>query len=314
MKNFNKKLSIVIACYNSENSIRFVVDNLLKSLNSIGAIYELILVNDGSKDGTLKVIYSLCELNPNVKGVNLSKNFGQQQAMLAGFKFASGDLIVYCDDDGESPVGELKKFLSKIEEGFDMVWAKYPSQKRGFFNRTGAYINNMMLKYIFDKPKNLSFGNMWVAKKFIIQEALKCPNPKPYLGGVYLTITSNMANVQCEQGKRLRGISNYSYSKLIGVWLNGFTAFSIAPLRVASIIGFLTAIIGFTFMSYLIGSKIAKPEIVIGYSSIMSSILFIGGMVMIMIGLLGEYIGRIYINVNNVPQFVVKEKINIENG
>jgi undecaprenyl-phosphate 4-deoxy-4-formamido-L-arabinose transferase len=280
----------------------------------MSAKYEVILVNDGSKDQTLEVIYSLCELNPNVKGVNLSKNFGQQQAMLAGFKFASGDLIVYCDDDGESPVKELDKFIEKIEQGYDMVWANYPDQKRKFFNRIGAYINNIMLKFIFDKPKDLNFGNMWIAKKFIIQEAIKCPNPKPYLGGVYLTITSNMANVQCDKSERLRGVSNYSYIKLIGVWLNGFTAFSIAPLRLASIIGFLTAIVGFTFMSYLIGRKLGNPEIVIGYSSIMSVILFVGGMLMIMIGMLGEYIGRIYINVNNVPQFVVKEKINLNNG
>lgn len=311
MENFKGKLSFVVACYRSEHSLKIVVDEVCKKLENFNCDYEIILVNDGSPDNTMKVIQELCESHSKIKGLNLSKNFGQQQAMLAGFSFVSGDLVVYLDDDGESPVGEFDKFVAKIDEGYDMVWAKYPDQKRGFFNHIGAHINNIMLKYIFGKPKELSFGNMWVAKKFLIEEALKCPNPKPYLGGVYLTITSNMANVTCKQGKRLSGKSNYSFRKLIGVWLNGFTAFSIAPLRAASIIGFFTALAGFAFMTYLIVQKISHPEIVLGYSSIMSTLLFIGGMVMIMIGMLGEYIGRIYSNVNNVPQYVVKQKINL---
>jgi glycosyltransferase involved in cell wall biosynthesis len=308
-----KTISVVIACYNSQNSLKTVVEEVIETLSYEGLDYEIILVNDGSADGTIKVINSLCKSNNRVKGINLSKNFGQQQAMLAGFNFAKGDLIAYCDDDGQSPVSEFKHFFSKINEGFDMVWAKYPDQKRSFFNGIGASLNNKMLKYLFNKPLNLSFGNLWVAKKFIIDEAIKCKNPRIYLGGVFLSVTSNMTNVICKQRNRLSGVSNYSFLKLVTVWLNGLTAFSIAPLRIASFTGGIIALIGIIYMVYIIFSKISNPEVLVGYSSIMSVILFIGGMLMMMMGILGEYIGRIYSNMNTLPSFVVKKKINIDN-
>jgi glycosyltransferase involved in cell wall biosynthesis len=309
----NIAISVVIACYNSENSLKTVVEEVIETLDYEGLNYEIILVNDGSADGTLKAIHNLCRSNYRVKGINLSKNFGQQQAMLAGFNFAKGDIIGYCDDDGQSPVSEFKHFFSKIDQGFDMVWAKYPDQKRSFFNGIGASLNNQMLKYLFNKPLNLSFGNMWVAKKFIIDEAIKCNNPRIYLGGVFLSVTSNMTNVICNQRNRLSGVTNYSFLKLVTVWMNGLTAFSIAPLRLASFTGGITALIGIIYMIYIIFTKLTNPNMLIGYSSIMSAILFIGGMLMMMLGILGEYIGRIYSNMNTLPSFVVKQKINIEN-
>lgn len=313
MKSTEKKVSIIIACYNSENSLQSVVEEVCNTLEIEKLEYEIILVNDGSVDNTLNVINNLSKKYLNVRGIDLSKNFGQQQAMLAGFNFAKGDLVAYCDDDGQSPVNEFNKFFKKIEDGYDMVWAKYPDQKRSFLNGIGASINNRMLKYLFNKPIDLSFGNMWLAKRFIIEEAIQCKNPRVYLGGVFLSITSNMANVVCYQRKRLIGESNYSLLKLVKIWLNGLTAFSIAPLRIASFVGGVTALLGLIYMIYLIFIKLSKPEILVGYSSIMSVILFIGGMLMMMMGILGEYIGRIYSNMNTLPPFVVKGKINIDN-
>jgi polyisoprenyl-phosphate glycosyltransferase len=314
MKNFqNIKVSFVIACYNSENSLKAVVVEVIDALEKLGVSYEIILVNDGSKDGTIEVIKNLCKANFSIKAINLSRNFGQQNAMLAGFNHASGDLVAYCDDDGQSPVNEVHRFVSKIDEGYDMVWAKYPDEKRSFLNTIGANLNNRMLKYLFNKPLDLGFGNLWLAKHFIIKEAIKCKNPRVYLGGVFLTISKNMANVDCEKRDRFIGESNYSLMKLIIIWLNGLTAFSIAPLRVASLTGGLVSVIGFFYMLYLIAYKLIYGDVLIGYSSLMSVILFIGGMLMLMIGILGEYIGRIYSNLNSLPQFVVKQKINLDN-
>jgi glycosyltransferase involved in cell wall biosynthesis len=314
MNNSNeRKISFVIACYNSENSLKAVVDEITHLLEKHKQNYEIILVNDGSKDNTIGVIRNLCELNHKIKGINLSRNFGQQNAMLAGFNYASGDLIFYCDDDGQSPTDQYQRFIDKIDEGYDMVWAKYTNQKRGFINGIGASINNRMLKFIFNKPLDLNFGNMWVAKSFILKEAVKCKNPKLYLGGLFLTISINMTNVICEQRNRLIGNTNYSLIKLINIWLNGLTAFSIIPLRIATFIGGLTAFIGFNFMIYLIIVKFLNNNVLVGYSSIMSVLIFIGGMLMLMIGIVGEYIGRIYSNMNGLPQFVIKDKMNIEN-
>jgi glycosyltransferase involved in cell wall biosynthesis len=311
-KMIDRKISFVIACYYSENTLKSVVEEITNLLEKDKHNYEVILVNDGSLDNTMQVIDNLCASNPRVRGVNLSKNFGQQNAMLAGFNFASGDLIFYCDDDGQSPTDQYQRFIDKIDEGYDMVWAKYPNQKRGLINGIGANINNRMLKFIFNKPLDLNFGNFWVSKKYVIEQAIKCKNPRLYLGGMFLTITTNMTNVICEQRKRLSGDSNYSLVKLIIIWLNGLTAFSIVPLRVATLIGGLTALIGFIYMIYLIVFKFLNNDVVVGYSSIMSTLIFIGGMLMLMIGIVGEYIGRIYSNMNGLPQFVVKQKINIE--
>ena len=309
----NRKVSFVIACYNSEKSLKSVVDELIDTLEKLELTYELILVNDGSKDGTIKIIKNLCKSNFNIKALNLSRNFGQQNAMLAAFNFATGDLVAYCDDDGQCPVEEFHRFLTKIDEGYDMVWAKYPDEKRSFLNSVGANINNRMLKYLFNKPLELSFGNLWLANCFIIKEAIKCKNPHLYLGGVYLTITSNMTNVICKKRNRYSGNSNYSLIKLIIVWLNGMTAFSIAPLRIASFAGGSLASFSMLFMIYIIIYKLINGNITVGYSSIMTVILFMGGILMFMIGLVGEYIGRIYQNINSLPQFVVKEKINLDN-
>jgi glycosyltransferase involved in cell wall biosynthesis len=309
----NNSISFVIACYNSEKTLRTVVEEVCNTLLIENLEYEIILVNDGSSDRTLDIIKKLCESNSKIKGINLSKNFGQQHAIIAGFNFVKGNLVAYCDDDGQSPVSELNKFILKINEGYDMVFAKYPNQKRGFFNGIGAYLNNKMLKYLFNKPTDLSFGNFWIAKKFIVDEVIKCKNPRLYLGGVFLSITSNMANVECMQRKRLNGKSNYSFLKLVTVWLNGLTAFSIAPLRIASFTGGIIALIGIFYLIYIIFDKLTNPNILIGYSSLMSVILFIGGMLMMMMGVLGEYIGRIYSNMNTLSQFVVQQKINIDN-
>lgn len=311
--NKSKQISVVIACYYSENSLKTVVNDICQTLEGEALDYEIILVNDGSKDQTFKTIESLCSSNSNIRGIELSKNFGQQSAMLAGFNYAKGELVLYCDDDGQSPVYELPKFLKKMEEGYDMVWAKYPDQKRGFINGIGANLNNRMLKFLFNKPLDLSFGNMWLAKRFIIEETIKTKNPRLYLGGLFLAASSNMANVLCKQGDRLSGSSNYSLLNLITVWLNGVTAFSIAPLRIASFMGTFTALVGFAYIVYLIVLRMNNPDVPLGYSSIMSALLFIGGMLMMMIGVVGEYVGRIYSNMYTKPQFVIKEKVNISN-
>jgi glycosyltransferase involved in cell wall biosynthesis len=308
-----RKISFVIACFNSSQSISNVVFEIKETiLKRLEYDYEIILVNDYSKDTTFEVINKLCENDTKILGISLSRNFGQQSAMLAGFSFASGELVAYCDDDGQSPVNDIYKLIDKLDEGYDMVWANFESKKNHWFKNVGSIINNQMVSFLLEKPKDLYFGNLWVAKKFVIEEACKCKNPFPYLGGLFLKITTNMANVYTKHRARVSGRSNYSFFKLLSIWLNGFTAFSIVPLRFASIIGAFISFLGFIFLIYLIVFRLLNPNVLIGYSSIMSVLLFIGGIQMLMMGLLGEYIGRIYINLNSVPQYVIKRVINGE--
>ena len=308
-----KLISFVIACYNSEKSLEGVVEEITETVSKVDAYdYEIILVNDSSKDGTYDIIKKICKANTKIRGINLSKNFGQQAAMMAGFRASKGDLVAYSDDDGQSPVGDLQKFLDEIDRGVDMVWANFEKKENHFLKNLGSNFNDYMVCKLFKKPKELYFGNFWVARKFVIDQAVKCTNPFPYLGGIFLKTTTNMSNVVTTHRKRKYGRSTYTFRKLVSVWLNGFTAFSVAPLRFASFVGFTISLIGFVFMSYLILMKLISPEIPLGYSSIMSTLLFLGGMIMLMLGMLGEYIGRIYININSVPQYVIKEELNLE--
>lgn len=306
-----KLISFVIACYNSEKSLQGVVEEVVDTISTIDSYdYEIILVNDSSKDGTLNIIKSLCQSNSKVKGIHLSKNFGQQAAMMAGFRASKGDLVAYSDDDGQSPVSDLQKFLDEIDRGVDMVWANFEKKENHFLKNLGSDFNDYMVCKLFKKPKDLYFGNFWVARKFVIDQAVMCTNPFPYLGGIFLKTTTNMSNVMTTHRKRMYGQSTYTFRKLVSVWLNGFTAFSVAPLRFASFVGFLISVFGFIFMAYLVVMKLLNPSIAMGYSSIMSTLLFLGGMIMLMLGMLGEYIGRIYININSVPQYVIKDRLN----
>lgn len=308
-------ISFVIPCYNSSKSLKIVTNEILDVMekNRISN-YEILLINDNSTDTTLDIIKDLCCENIRFVGIDLSNNFGQQQAMLAGFKHAAGSLIAYCDDDGQSPVSEILQLIEKIEEGYDMVWAKYESEDNSLVKIVGGFVNNCMLKLFFQKPFNLYFGNLWVAKRFVIKQAATCKNPFPYLGGIFLKITLNMSNVSLTKRNRLFGSSNYSFLKLFSVWLNGFTAFSVLPLRFASFIGFLFSMTGFITFLYVIYLKINNSNVPVGYTSIVSLLLFTMGNVMLMLGIIGEYIGRIYINLNNVPQYVVRDIISKRDG
>lgn len=303
-------LSFVIPCYNSSKSLKIVTDEILDVMKKNDILnFEIILVNDNSTDNTLEQIKDLCYKNKHFIGIDLSNNFGQQQAMLAGFNYAKGTLVAYCDDDGQSPVSEIFQLVDKLSEGFDMVWAKYDSIEHSPTKIIGAFLNNCMLKLFFKKPFKLCFGNLWVAKKFVIKQAATCKNPFPYLGGIFLKITLNMSNVALTKRNRIFGSSNYSFNKLFSVWLNGFTAFSVLPLRFASLLGLTFSMTGFLTFLYIIYIKINNPDIPVGYTSITSILLFTMGNVMLMLGIIGEYIGRIYINLNNVPQYVVKDVI-----
>ena len=311
MKVRMQKISFVIPCYNSEASLASTVREIVIVCESLtGYSYEIVLVNDGSKDNTFNVIEKLCSSNKKIKGINLSKNFGQANATLAGLGNVSGDFIVYSDDDGQTPVDELEKLLDKMHEGFDVVFARFSEKKNSYFQNFGTSLNNFMAKILIGKPDHLHMGNFWVSRKFIIDEIIKNSNPFPYIGGLFLKTTANIGQVPTSHRKRQTGNSNYTLKKMISLWLNGFTAFSVMPLRGAAIIGFLNASVGFVYAIYIIISKIIYPNIPVGYSSIMSAILFIGGMIMFMLGLIGEYVGRIYLNINKIPQYVIKEKMN----
>lgn len=272
--------------------------------------YEIILVNDGSPDGVWDVIKEYASHDNHILGVNLAKNFGQHSAVLAGYHFCTGDYVISLDDDGQTPAGETVRLIDELEKGYDVVYAKYEEMHQKAFRRWGSDFARRMSDYIFG-VRGYYTGSFFVARKFIVDEMIKYKNCYPYLGGLVLRTTRNIGYVSVKHNDRMVGESGYNLKKLVSLWFNGFTAFSVKPLEISTYIGFLFAFVGFIYTIVIIIRKLFIPEleaiIPYGWSSQTSIILVIGGLILINMGLMGEYIGRIYICINNSPQFVVKE-------
>lgn len=307
-----EKISFVIPCYGSEKSIDSVINEIKETMSLQKLKFEVILVNDQSPDNVWDVIKKNVEKDSNIVGINLSRNFGQHSALMAGYSHASGDVIVSIDDDGQTPVSEVTGMLAKLEEGYDVVFAEYDEIKQKSFRVFGSFLNEKMSEYLVNKPKEIKQNSYFVARKFIIDEMLRYQGSYPYISGLIFRATKNVANVKVHHRDRLYGQSGYRLATLIKMWVNGFTAFSVKPLRIATMMGFLCALCGIAYGCFTIIYRLMAPEVVMGYSSIMAALLFMGGMIMIMLGLIGEYVGRIYMCINNAPQFVIREVIQNE--
>lgn len=308
-----KKISYIIPCYKSENTIKTVIDEIISTMeNNSEYNFEIILVSDNSPDNVFEIIKLESKDNNFIKGIKLAKNFGQHAALMAGYRNAIGEIIISLDDDGQTPANEAFKLVEKLENGYDVVYASYNEKKHNILRNFGSKINDIMSEKLISKPKNLKVSSFFCAKRFVIDEMIKYDKPYPYLLGLVFRTTHSIGNVNVNHRERTVGKSNYNLKKLVSLWMNGFTAFSIKPLRVATILGIAIAFVGFIFGAYTIINKLLNPKILAGYSSIMAVLLFIGGMIMLMLGLLGEYIGRIYICINNSPQYVIRETVNIE--
>ena len=306
-------ISVVIPCYRSEQTIAGVIERVEKTIKEDGRFdYEIICVNDYSPDNTLTVLRSVASENCKVKVISLSRNFGQHGALMAGFHYICGDIVVCLDDDGETPPEEMFSLIDELIAGdYDLVSARYEEDKRGPIRAIGSKISFAMSRILVGRPKDIQLNSFYTFRSYIIREVVKYDNPYPFVHGLILRVTKNMANVDIKRGKRITGDSGYTLKKLIGLWMNGFTAFSEKPLRIATYLGILSSFAGFLAALIIIFKKINNPEMPMGYASIMTVMMFMFGIIMLVLGLLGEYIGRMYISINNAPQFVVKEEINI---
>ena len=188
-----------------------------------------------------------------------------------------------------------------------MVYAEYEHKKHSLFRNLGSRVNAKMAEYLIGKPKDLYVSSYFAARRFIIDEIISYQNPYPYVIGLVLRSTKNIVNVRVDHREREEGTSGYTMKKLLSLWFNGFTAFSVKPLRVATIVGMLFAAAGFLYLVYTLVNRFINPNVPIGWSSMMAVLLVVGGCILFMLGLIGEYIGRIYISLNNSPQFVIKK-------
>lgn len=310
-------ISFVIPCYRSAKTLGNVVEeiqNMMREHSEYDS--EIILVNDCSPDNTFEVIESLTKKYGNITGIDIAKNSGQQCALMAGFRQAEGDLIIACDDDGQTPVDTSFRLIEKLFEGdYDVVCAKYENRgSRSLFRRLGTWADRTMVKVFLEKPDDFNTAIYFVAKRFVIEEIIKYDNPYPYWTGLLLRTTHNIGNVLVNQKNRAAGESGYTMRKLLSLWINGLTTFSIKPLRFATIAGSVLALIGFIIIVFLVIGKLVNADISVGWTSLIATNILVGGLIMLMLGMIGEYIGRIYISLNESPQYVIRRIIEKSDG
>lgn len=306
----NKRISFVIPCYHSEKTLAGVVkeiDAAMEELSGYG--YDITMVNDGSGMETWEAISELCLEKKNRFGIDLARNFGQHAALMAGIRHTKGDIVVCLDDDGQTPADEVGKLLEAIEKGADVAYASYEHKEHSAFRNFGSWVNEKMLETMLDKPRDLYVSSYFAMRRFVADEVLRYQNSYPYLLGLVLRSTKNIVNVPVHHRKREIGSSGYTFGKLLALWMNGFTAFSIKPLRIGTAVGAVCAGISLIYGIYTIVKKLINPAVPMGFSALMTAIIFFGGMTLLMLGLAGEYIGRTYISVNSAPQYVIREEI-----
>lgn len=305
-------ISFVIPCFKSEKTIGIVVEEIKATINEKKQDkYEIILVNDGSGNATWSAICGLCEEDSAVKGINMAKNFGQHNALMAGIRAATGDYVVCLDDDGQTPACEVYSLIEELNNGYDVVYADYSKKKHSGFRNLGSKTNGFMLEILLDKPHNLYVSSYFVMQRYIVDEIARYSNPYTYLMGLVLRSTNNISSVYVNHRSRIEGESGYSLKRLISLLVNGLTAFSVKPLRMATYMGLISAFIGAIYSIYALINKLVNPNTPMGWTSTIIIILIIGGMILFVLGIIGEYIGRIYICINVSPQYVIREKKNM---
>lgn len=304
-------LSFVVPCYRSANTIGAVVQEIADTVAKRAGEFdhEIVLVNDGSPDNVTGIITALAKTYPQIVFVNLSRNFGQHSAIMAGFAHVRGDIVICLDDDGQTPADECFKLIDKVVDGYDIVYAEYGKREQNALRNLGSRFNAACNHFFFGQPKNLKVNSYFACQRFVVDSALQYPNPFPFVTGLLFQSVSRYCNVSVTHRARREGHSGYTLKKLISLWTNGVTAFSIKPLRFANYIGWLTAVFGFVFAIYTVIRKLVSPGIEAGWSSTIAVLLVLGGVIIALIGVVGEYIGRIYLSINRCPQYVVRNVI-----
>ncbi len=305
-------LSVVIPCYNSEKSIAKVVEMTMDVMKTSLPAYqvEFVLVNDYSKDGTFAEIRKLAARYPNVHGIDLLRNFGQHNALMCAFHYAKGDLILGMDDDMQTHPSQIPAILRKMEEGFDVVYGVYPKSTNSAGKQLTSWFNKVTSRILLGRPKDIRSSNFWVITKKVRDEVITFPNYNPYVDALFCRVTTKIGNVEIEHHVREYGRSGYTIWKLMKLWLAYFN-YSVIPLRIASVLGIVTACIGFIAGIVTVISKLIRPSLTVGWASIVSILLFFFGLTLLVLGVIGEYIGDIVMAINKSPQYIVRETVNL---
>jgi len=306
------KLSVVVPIFNEEETIPELVERLTKAVESISTLYELIFVNDGSKDSSLQQLKTLHKSNARIKYINFSRNFGHQIAVTAGLDFAEGEKIVIIDGDLQDPPELIPEMYNKSKNGFDVVYAKRVSRKgESFFKKITATLFYRILSSITSIDIPLDTGDFRLIDRKVVNQLKQMSEKNKFLRGQIAWLGFKQTYVTFQRDERKHGSTGYPFRKMLQFALDGITSFSDVPLRIVRNVGFIVSTFAFIVILYAVFSHFVLKQTITGWSSLIISSMFIGGIQLFAIGIIGEYISRININLLNRPLYIIDES-NVE--
>jgi undecaprenyl-phosphate 4-deoxy-4-formamido-L-arabinose transferase len=299
-------LSVVIPVYNGARTVGALVDALAGL--SISGGHEIVLVNDGSPDDSEAVCRKLVErTDVPVTFVNLARNFGEHNAVMAGLSFARGDFVITMDDDLQNPPEEVARLLAFARaQHFDVVYTRYREKKHAAWRNWGSRFANWAANLVLDKPKALYLSSFRCMSAFVVEHVINYRGPYPYIDGLILQVTGNVGSLEVGHLPRAEGRSNYTLRRLVRLWLSMFVNFSVIPLRFSAVVGFLTSILGIIWAAMTTVEALTgrPPE---GWASLMVAVLLLSGLQLMLLGIVGEYLGRVFLTANRKPQYIVRD-------
>ena len=301
-------ISVVIPVYNEEGNLPLLYERLVQTLRPLTTSYELIFVNDGSTDRSLSLLKDLAKKDTSVKFIDFSKNFGHQLAAYAGLEHASGEAIVIIDADLQDPPELIADLYRTLQQGYDVVYAQREQRKGESWHKLlTAKLFYRFINRLSDVEIPLDTGDYRIISKKIKEIVVSMPEYNKFLRGQIAWAGFKQTSILYKRDERYAGATNYSYAKMFKFALDGITAFSNMPLRLATYMGFVVSLVAFFAIIYTLFQKYVNGSVVQGWSSLMVSILFIGGVQLICLGIIGEYLARILDNVKKRPLYIVRE-------
>ncbi len=301
-------LSVIIPVYNEEKNLPIIYDRLLKVVAGLGVSYEFIFINDGSLDDSFTIIKSLSKANPNVRYIDFSRNFGHQVAVTAGLDTCQGNATVIIDADLQDPPELIIDLYQKMKEGFNVVYARRRIRKgESFLKKVTAMVFYRIMDKITTVRIPIDTGDFRIIDRKIINTLKMMPEQQKYLRGQIAWAGFKQTFVEYDRDERLQGTTGYTYSKMLRFAFDGITSFSNFPLKFATLTGFIVSGISFVLILFALYERIILHNTVRGWTSLILVILFLGGIQLLSIGIIGEYIGRISANIRNRPLYVVNE-------
>lgn len=304
-----KTITVLIPCYNEENSIDILYEHLQNVTSQLQEYnFQVLLVNDGSKDNTLAKMRELHEKDPAVSYLTLSRNFGKENAMLAGLDYADGDAVILMDADLQDPPELIPQMLQEWEKGYDDVYARRRTRAgETWFKKASAHWYYRILQKFSDIDIPADVGDFRLLDRQAVDALCLLREKQRYTKGLFSWIGYNKKELLFDREPRAVGSTKMNFLKLFGLAVDGITSFSVAPLRLASVLGLFISSVAFLYLLYVVGKTLMFGDPVAGYPSMISIILFIGGIQLVVLGIIGEYVGRIFYEAKDRPDYLVSE-------